>query len=92
MQSLTKNLFGISDGFSDIGNPAPADPWGGWAFVDPFNATGPAPEETAAEGDLGTITSLARGGQTSSSGTAAASSSAPTVVTTPGSGLVIDLA
>jgi hypothetical protein len=56
-------------------------------------AAGSAPEQTAAIGDLGTIISLANGSGSGASGKAAAPGSAlaPTVVSSQGSGLVINL-
>jgi hypothetical protein len=92
MNTLTRNLFETPDGFSGIGNPVASDPSTDWGFSDPFGGAGPVSGTTVAVGDLGTMASLASGGQTGSTGTtASASSPAPTVVTTPGSGLVIDL-
>lgn len=61
-------------------------------WTSPKDTAGSAPVETAAIGDLGTITSLAGGGSSSgSSGTSTGAAPAATVVTTAGSGLVIDL-
>jgi hypothetical protein len=61
--------------------------------VAPDTTLGAAPDETAAIGDLGTIASLANGagGTASGSSTATGAALAPTVVTTAGSGLVINL-
>lgn len=75
---------------SDLPSATVPDPTEGNASDDP---TGPAPQQTAAIGDLGTITSLAHGSGTGSSATSTTTTAslAPTVVTTAGSGLVINL-
>lgn len=89
-----KGGLGQSDGTGDFGDWAQTDatrtnPGAGRVAGAPG-----AVDETAAVGDLGTIASLAGGGHRNSPAPppgAAAASLAPTMVTTPGSGLVINL-
>ncbi len=92
MTTVKKGLFGLSDNPFD---------WNNWPVTMPaipavgsHSASGPsAPSLTAAVGDLGTIAALSRGGSGGSSGTSFTTTSPPaaTQVTTPGSGLVINL-
>jgi len=76
----------------DTGSAA-AGPGNGWSVSGPDATPNPALFETAAIGDLGTIASLAGGGRGNATGASSTpgSSPAPTVVTTQGSGLVINL-
>ena len=90
MTKLNKDLFNSTVGADGTADLTAADPWNGWA---PRPSASSTPTETVAEGDLGTIATLSRGGSTGSAGTTTSSATAPapTVVTTAGSGLVIDL-
>lgn len=86
MPKFNHDLFGSSDGFDGDSYWMPTDPGAG------FVPSGGSTAATVAIGDLGTITSLSRGGRGSTTTTGGSSTApAPTVVTTQGSGLVIDL-
>ena len=91
MLKSTTDLPGLFDTWGDPSYLTPGDP--GLSSMSACGATPATPIQTAAVGDLGTITEMSRrgagggGGSTPSTGPAPT----PTVVTTPGSGLVIDL-
>ena len=83
------DLPGLFDTWGDPSYLTPGDPE--FTTMSACGATPAAPIQTAAVGDLGTITEMSRGGGGGGSTPSTGPAPAPTVVTTPGSGLVIDL-